>query len=191
MALQQVRLRTGLSNLNCSVASFAALAVPPMVRVKLSQQQMNLIVNGKTELSDEECKGLLSVVDAMQRLQDSVVPKVPVDWSNTLELKEVVIKTFNDKLNEEDPKILQPVFVRLSLHKFFQGVRSNGSVIDTMNYFSEAVAFESYDLAEKVVAKLKTMDIASKAERLTAPRRKSGITNSLEELGFPQQPELV
>lgn len=184
MAAQQVRLRAGLLNLNCSVASFAALAVPPMVKQKLSQQQMNLVVNGRTELDEDETKGFLCVIDAMQHLQESVVPKVPIDWSNVLELKDTLVRTFTDRLNEEDPKIVQPVFVRLNVLNFFKGLRSNNTVIETMNYSTEGAAFENYELAEQAVAKLKAMGVTSTAQRLTAPRRKSTITISLEELGF-------
>jgi hypothetical protein len=184
--MSQARVRPSLQNLNCSVASFAALAVPPMVKAKLSQQQMNLIVNGQTELNEGELKQYLAVLDAMQYLQESVTPRVPIDWSNVLHVKETLVATFIKRLDAKDPTITRLVFVRLSRTHFLQGIRSNGSVIETMNYHSEGAAFESYDLAKQAVQALKQMQIDSQPEVMTAPRRRSTITNSLEEIGFKE-----
>jgi len=76
-------------------------------------------------------------------------------------------------------------FVRLSVHNFFKGLRSDGSVIETMiHYDSDAVAFPSFELANEVVKRLKTRDIPARPEQLTCERRQSTITTSLEEIGF-------
>ena len=55
-----------------------------------------------------------------------------------------------------------------------------------MNY-DQAAAFTGPGLADRCVRRLRDFDITARAELLTAPRRKSMITTSLEEIGF--QPE--
>ena len=78
-------------------------------------------------------------------------------------------------------------FVRLSVHNFFRGLRTDDSIITTLNYYKdEAAAFTNYELADEVVKKLKQRDIAAKAEALSCERRQSTLTVALEELGFTE-----
>jgi len=138
--------------------------------------------------TEQENETILSVIAAMRGLQESVQPQVPINWAQIGKIKNIIDERRRRNLDELDPKIAQPVFVRLNVLNFFKGLRSNNTVIETMNYSTEGAAFENYDLAEQAVAKLKAMGVTSTAQRLTAPRRKSTITISLEELGFQQEP---
>jgi hypothetical protein len=182
-----LKLKAGLSSLPtpCSALSFSALAVPPMVSRKLSQQVISQIIGGtKTFSSKEEALEFLRVVNTMHFLQENVNPRVPIDWANVLSLKDVLIETFNSKLSTEDPITTRCHFVRLSLMNFFKGLRSDGSVVTTINYQTEGAAFTDSSLAESCVNKLRDMGVTARTEILTAPRRRSTITKSLEELGF-------
>jgi len=183
----QIKIRTGLQALDCSVAAFAALATPPMVTKKLSQQQMNLIVNGRVDLSEPEVNELLAVIDTMQYLQETIKPKLPINWNDPLLVRDVLVETYKNRLDREDPIVPRSWFVRLSRLTFLQGIRGNGSLIDNIN-FDQSAAFTDPDLANECVRKLKQRDVAARAQLLTAPRRKSTITTSLEEIGFSPEP---
>jgi hypothetical protein len=182
-----IRLRTGLQNLNCSDASFAALCVPPLVPKKLSQQIFGQIKNGQREFeSQDEADRFMSVLDTMQHLQEVVQPRVPIDWSNVLELKNLVIKTVEERRNADDPIVVRAWFVRLSITDFLKGVNSAG-VILTNNYQAEAAAFEDAALAEACAKKVRELGVDYNHVRpvaLTAPRRASTITRTLEQIGF-------
>ena len=132
----------------------------------------------------QENEAILSVIAAMRGLQQSVEPQVPVNWAQIGKIKSIIDERRRQSKDELDPKILRPYFVRLSVLNFFQKLRSNGTPQETMNYPTEGAAFERHELAEEVVRRLKAMNVHSKVEQLTAPRRKSGMTTSLEELGF-------
>ncbi len=100
-------------------------------------------------------------------------------------MKDALLQVFERQKNELDPLHHRCWFVRLSVHNFFTGLRSDGSVITTLNYYrDEAAAFANYDLASEVAEKLKQRDVVSKIEMLTCDRRQSTITVALEELGF-------
>ena len=182
----QIKIRTGLQVLDCSVAAFAALATPPMVTKKLSQQQMNLIVNGRVDLSEPEVNELLAVIGTMEFLQETIKPKLPINWNDPLLVRDVLVHTYKERLDHEDPIVPRSWFVRLSRLNFLQGFRLNNTVIETMNY-DQAAAFTGPGLADRCVRRLKDFDITARAELFTTPRRKSMITTSLEEIGF--QPE--
>jgi len=67
-------------------------------------------------------------------------------------------------------------------------VRTDGSIIETLNYYNNtndtAAAFTDYKLADEVEKQLKQRGVASKLELLTCNRRESTIARSLEELGL-------
>jgi hypothetical protein len=187
---EQVKIRTGLQALgNVSIAAFAALAVPPMVREKLSQQQMNQIVNGRVDLDQDGIKQLLSVIDTMQFLQETIRPKLPINWNDPLLVRDVLVETFKTRLDREDAIIVQAYYIMLSRTKWFERLRSDGSVIDTLNFHTEGAAFLDDSLAEKCARKLKELGVPCKVERMTAHRRQSTICTSLEQIGFVDRPE--
>ena len=180
------KLKAGLTRLGCSALSFSALAVPPITSRKMSQQIVSQIVSGtKAFDSVDDAQDFFGVIDTMEYLQQIVRPRVPINWQNVLELKEVLISIHEQRKNATDPVHRRCWFVRLSVHNFFKGLRSDGSVIETMAYYDdEAVAFTNYELASEVAEKLKQRNIPTKVEMLTCQRRQSTITVALEELGL-------
>lgn len=178
------KLKTGLTGLGCSALSFSALAVPPITSQKKSSQTISQIIAGAKEFdSDVDARDFLSVVSTMEYLQQIVQPRVPINWSNVLDLKDVLASIHEQRKNESDPISVQNFYVRLSLLNFFKRVNSTG-VQTTINYQIDAAAFENSTLAQQVVEQLKQMNVAAKVERLTGPRRKSSLTTSLIEVGF-------
>jgi len=183
--IDNIKLKTALHELNCSALAFSSLAAPPLVTRKVSQQTVSQWVSGTKEFDSGEAGEFLQVTEAMKHLQEIVVPKIPVDWSNVLGVKDALVQTFEKRKNELDPIHNRCWFVRLSVHNFFKGLRSDGSVIETMAYYDdEAVAFTNYELASEVAEKLKQRNIPTKVEMLTCQRRQSTITVALEELGL-------
>jgi len=158
-----------------------------MVIRKLSQQQLNQVVNGRVDLDEKEVIEFLSVIDTMQYLQDTIKPKLPINWNDSLPVRDVLMETYKNRLDREDPIVPRSWFVRLSRLNFLQGIRGNGSVIENIN-FDQSAAFTDPDLANECVRKLKQRDITARVELMTAPRRKSTITASLEEIGFQPEP---
>ena len=185
---QNIKLKTALQELGCSALAFSSLAAPPITSKRYSQQQISQLIAGTKEFPDDrEAVEFLQVTEAMKHLQEIVTPKIPVDWSNVIGVKDVLIQTFEKRRSELDPVHRRAWFVRLSVHNFFKGLRSDGSVIETMiHYDSDAVAFPSFELANEVVKRLKTRDIPARPEQLTCERRQSTITTSLEEIGFTE-----
>jgi hypothetical protein len=186
--IDNIKLKTALQELGCSALAFSSLAAPPLVARKVSQQTVSQLLAGTKEFdSAHEAAEFLQVTEAMKHLQEIVVPKIPVDWSNVLGVKDALVQTFEKRKSELDPLHHRVWFIRLSVHNFFKGLRSDGSVIDTMTYYdSEAVAFTDYGLASEVEKQLKQRNIPSRVELLTCDRRASTITTSLEEIGFAQ-----
>jgi hypothetical protein len=180
-----LKLKTELAGLNCTASAFAALAVPPLTSRKLTQQTISAITaNQKDFDSPAEAAEFFGVVEAMKFLQETVLPQVPINYSD-LRVKDALVQVFEQRRNELDPMHRRCWFVRLSVHNFFKDLRSDGSVIETMTYYdSEAAAFTNYELASEIVKRLKQHDIGAKAEVLTCERRQSTITTSLEEIGF-------
>src|SRR6266403_1024869 len=137
MSQQIVRLRTGLQNLMspCTVTSFAALCVPPMVPKKLPQQILGQILNGQREFeTTEEADSFVRVLTTMEYIQEQITPKLPIDWTNVLLVRDELLKMFDQRRNVEDPVQNRCWFVRLTVHNFFRGVRPDGSIIETLNY---------------------------------------------------------
>ena len=183
-----IKLRTALKEIDCSALAFSALAAPPLTSKKLSQQVVSQLIAGTREFeSDQEAAELLDVVNVMTHLQSTVTPKLPVNWSNVFGVRDTLIQTFEQQKNERDPIENRCWFVRLSVHNFFQGLRTDDSVIGTLNYYdAEAAAFTNYELASEVSKRLNQRGVANKVEILTCRRRQSTIATSLEELGFTQ-----
>jgi len=182
-----IKLKTALQELGCSALAFSSLAAPPLVKKKVSQQTTSQWVAGTKEFdSDAEAAEFLQVTEAMKYLQETVTPKIPVDWSNVLGVKNVLIQTFEQRRNELDPMHRRCWYVRLSLLNFFKGLRSDGSVIETINYLTEAAAFTNVEIANEIVKRLNQQNVPAKVELLTGDRRQSTITTSLEEIGFTQ-----
>ena len=182
------RLKAGLNGLGCSALSFSALAVPPLTRRKISQQLVSQILAGTKEFdSPEDARDFLEVVASMQHLQEIVQPRVPINWSNVLDLKDVLATVHEQRKNDLDPITVQNFYLRLTRLNFFAGLRSDGSVIETINPEKEAAAFHSIALAEKAITRLKQMGVTAYLERLTGPRRRSTIVTSLSELRFEDE----
>jgi hypothetical protein len=180
-----IKLRTGLKENNCPASAFSVLASPPLTSKKYSQQFISQLVAGTRELSDQEAAELLGVVNVMTHLQSIVTPKIPVDWSNVLGVRDALVQTYEHYKTATDPLHKRCWFVRLSVLDFFAGFRSDGSEIRTVNYYeSGGLAFTDGDLASEVVKKLKARDIISRVELLTCSRRQSTITTSVEEIGL-------
>jgi hypothetical protein len=185
---QNIKLKTALQELGCSALAFSSLAAPPITSKRYSQQQISQLIAGTKEFPDDrEAAEFLQVTEAMKHLQEIVTPKIPVDWSNVLGVKDVLIQTFEKRRNDLDPLENRCWFVRLSVHNFFQGLRTDDSIVGTLNYYAdEAAAFVSYELASEVSKRLNQRGVANKVEILTCRRRQSTITTSLEEIGFTQ-----
>ncbi|SRR6266404_1612887 len=183
-----IRFRTGLQTLNCSASAFAALAAPPLVSKKISQQYVSQLIAGTREFdSDEDAREFFQVIDTMTHLQEIVAPRLPIAWGDVLGVQDVLARTFEQRRNESDPMHRRAWFVRLSVHDYFKGLRTDGTEIRTLNYYDgDAVAFTNYALANEVVDRLKQLGVAAKAELFTCERRESTITTSLEEIGFTQ-----
>ncbi len=184
-----IRLRSGLQTLNCSATAFAALAAPPLVSRKISQQYMSQLIAGTREFdSDEDAKEFLQVMDTMFHLQDIVVPKIPVNWSDVLGVQDVLVQTFRDRRDVEDPIVPRSWFVRLNSLTWL--VRMRGSEpVPTYNPTTKGVTFEDTKLAEEAVQRLRAVGVTSKMDLLTADRRLSTITRSLQEVGFEAEPK--
>jgi hypothetical protein len=188
MSLDQIKIRTGLNNLTggCSVASAAALLVPPLVKAKLSQQQLNLIVNGRVDAGEEEVKQILSVIRTMEYLQEIIQPRLPINWNEPLLVRDILIRTHEDLKNSDDPVVPRSWFIRLSITDFLRSVGS-GKVFSTHDYANEGICFESFNLAEACLTKVRELDaslVHARTVALTAPRRASTITRSLKGIGF-------
>jgi hypothetical protein len=187
MVPQVLRLRAGLQNLGCSDASIVALAAPPLTPKKISQQLFGQIRNGQREFESEaEADSFVRVLDAMEFLQSTVTPKVPINWSNVVELKELVTRTVQEKLQKDDPMEPRNWYILLNRFNFLKQINSSGAV-GTINLI-DAAAFTSSALAQKAVDRLKLMKINADVELLTCPRRRSTLTKSLEEIGFKPEP---
>jgi len=156
-----------------------------MTSRKLTQQKISAISANQDDFSSPtEAAEFLGVVETMKVLQERVVPSVPINW-NDVRVKDALLQIFERQKNELDPVHHRCWFVRLSVHNFFKGLRSDGSVITTLNYYrDEAAAFTNYELASEVAEKLKQHGVASKIEMLTCDRRQSTLTVALEELGL-------
>jgi hypothetical protein len=181
-----IRLKTTLQELNCSALAFSALAAPPLVTKKVSQQLISQYLNGTKEFESEvEAREFLQVAETMRYIKETVVPRVPINWSDVTGIKDVLVQIFERRKDELDPIENRCWFIRLSVNNFFQGLRSDGSIIATMTYYdTRAAAFTRYELASEVAKRLDQRGIANKMEMLTCRRRQSTITTSLEELGF-------
>lgn len=186
MATQDnIKFRNGLRERNCTASAFSQLAVPPMTSRRLSQQQVSQLIAGSREFeSNDEAKQFLGVIDLMTYLQDTVRPRVPINWSDVVEVKDILLSTFEQHKNDLDPVIMRCYYVRLSLNTFFKQLHSDGSVTETEDFQNDAAAFETFAQAFEVTQRLKKLKINSRVEELTAPRRKSTLTKSIEELGF-------
>jgi len=179
-----IKFRNGLRERNCTASAFSQLAVPPMTSRRLSQQQVSQLIAGTREFeTTEEATEFLRVIDLMNYLQETVRPNVPINWSDVFAVKDILVKTFEQHKNELDPVIMRCYYVRLSLNSFFKTFSKDG-VIETRDYRNDAAAFADAALAFEVVQRLKKLKLDSRFEELTAPRRNSTITKSIEELEF-------
>lgn len=187
------RLRNGLQKLSCSTTSFAAFtrAIPGIA--KLSQQALGQVLNGQRDFDNpQDGEDFVRVLSVMEYLQENVQPKLPIDWNNVLLAKDVLVKTFEERRNAEDPMQNRLWFVRLNVHDFFKSLRSDGTESRTLNYYDgDAAAFTNYELAAKAVRKLKELNVPATAELLTCQRRESTIAGSLAELGFEIEKETL
>jgi hypothetical protein len=190
MVTDQVKIRPGLQALSCTVSAAAGLCVPPMVRQKLSQQELNKIVNGYVDADADQVRQILSVLHTMEYLQETIVPKLPIRWDEPLLVRDILIRTYQERLNAGDPIETRCWYVRLSIFNFLKSINSNGPV-ETIN-LTDACAFSDRVLAQKAADKLKTtMKIDANVELLTQPRRRSTLTTSLEDVGFQPEPAAV
>jgi hypothetical protein len=186
MGQYNIRLKTGLQTENCTVSAFSFLAAPPITSKRYSQQQISQLIAGTREFeSEQEATEFLGVIESMRSLQEIVQPRVPIDWTNVAAIKDVLAQHHERRKDELDPIHNRCWFVRLTVHDFFKGLRSDDTEIRTLNYYNgDAAAFTSYELASEVANKLKQRGVATKLEVLTCQRRQSTITTSLEEIGF-------
>src|SRR6266481_6863503 len=186
MSLNGMKLAAELAMLGrCTASACSALTGPPITSRKLSQQKISAITANQQDFdSPAEATEIFGLIETMKALQERVVPSVPIAWGD-LRVKDALLEVYEQRKNELDPIRNRCWFVRLTVHNFFRGVRPDGSIIETLNYYrDEAAAFTNYELASEVAEKLKQRGVASKIEMLTCDRRQSTIVTSLEELGF-------
>jgi hypothetical protein len=81
MVTDQVKIRPGLQTLGCTVAAASAYCGPPMVKQKISQQQLNQIVNGYVDADADQVSQILSVLHTMEYLQETITPRLPIRWA--------------------------------------------------------------------------------------------------------------
>src|SRR5467141_1488212 len=164
---QNIEFRKKLEPL-CSALAYSGLAAPPLVSKKLSQQFISQLIAGTKEFdSAEEAAEHFRVLEAMEILRDSVTPRIPINWSDVLGVREALIQTFERQQSEKDPLHKICWYVRFSLMNYLQGFRSDGTVIETINPYTEGAAFIDFDLANKVSLRLKRQGIENRTERLT------------------------
>jgi hypothetical protein len=181
------KLKTGLTGLGCSALSFAALAAPPLVHRKISQQTVSQIMGGTKDFdSPADAQAFLDVIATMEYLQNTVTPRVPINWANVLELKDVLAAVHEQRQNDLDPLSVQNFYIRISRLNFFKQVDSTG-IVSTINPEKDGAAFQDIGLVQKTIAELKKMGTTATHERLTGPRRKSTIVTSLEEVGLKSE----
>jgi hypothetical protein len=182
-----IRLRTELAAFPCTASAFSVLAVPPMTSRKLTQQTISAISANQQDFKDPaEAAEFFGVIEAMKALEEDVTPRVPINW-NDLRVKDALVQIFEKRRNELDPIHRRAWFVRLSVHDYFKGLRTDGTEIRTMNFYDgDAAAFTNIELANEVGRRLKQRNVPARVEGLTCERRQSAITLSLEELGFTQ-----
>src|SRR2546421_1431147 len=183
-----IQIRNGLKQLAgdsqppVAVAIYAAHAAS-LTSKKLSQQKLNQIIRGLEEFeSENDAKEFLRVLDGMFYLQEK--SGVPINWSAVIELKEPLQKAVQDLAEKQDPTEVRCWYVRLSRLNFLEGLRGNGSVIETQNYHNQGAAFIDPGLANECVRRVQKLGITARAELLTATRRRSTITRSLADIGF-------
>src|SRR5882762_6980799 len=177
MSLNGTKLAAELAILGrCTASAFSALAVPPLTSRKLTQQKLSAILSNQDDFSSPaEASEFFGVIEAMKALEESVTPRVPIAWAD-LRVKDALVQVFEERKNDLDPLHRRCWFVRLSVHYFFGGLRSDGSVIEEMNFHDRgAIAFTSFELANETVKKLKLRDVAARTEHLTCERRQSTI----------------
>ena len=180
-----IKFRNGLRQRNCTASAFSQLAAPPITSRRLSQQQVSQLIAGTREFeTTDEAAEFLRVIDLMNYLQETVRPSVPINWSDVFAVKDILVAAFEEHKSELDPVIMRCYYVRLSLNSFFTRLSSDGSVIETQDYRNDGAAFTDPKLAFELTQRLKKLKVDSRFEELTAPRRKSTITESIEELGF-------
>jgi hypothetical protein len=178
------KLKAGLQNLGCSALAFSALAVPPLTDRKVSQQYISQIMAGTKDFdSIADAQQFLDVVTTMEYLQSTVVPRVPINWSNVLELKDVLAVVHEQRKNDMDPLSSQNFYLRLSRLNFFKQIDSRG-VVTTINPEKDGAAFADIKLAEQAINALKQIQVTAQWEKLTSPRRKSTSVTSVEEIGL-------
>jgi hypothetical protein len=174
------KIKTALAEFDISAGQLSAYVG------RYSQSRLSRALSGESPLPQEDMDATEQIISAMRHLSEHVQPKLPIAWGRVDVVKPILEQHEKEYRDRVDPIVNRLVFVRLSRTNFLQGIRTNGTVIETMNYHNEGAAFEDYSLAAKAVQSLKAMGVDSKAEVLTAPRRRSTITNSLQELGFAE-----
>ncbi len=188
-AQHNYRFKAALQNVGCTASAYAVLSAQ-LVTKKLTQQQVSQIISGTREFDSEtEAAQHFQVLDAMVYLSDIVTPKVPINWSgDPLRVRDVLKQTFETRLNEQDPITVQNFYIRQGM-KYLKSVNSAG-VQWTINPAIDAACFGTdIDLCSAAVRALDKMGERSQLDRVTAPRRRSTICTSLEELGLkPEVP---
>src|SRR5258708_25559244 len=100
----------------CSALAYSGHAAPPLVAKQLSQQFISQIVKGTRQFdSDDEAEEHLRVLDAMEALQKNVSPRVPIDWTDPLGVREALLHTFERLKEDQDPLHKVCWYVRFSL----------------------------------------------------------------------------
>jgi hypothetical protein len=142
-----------------------------------------LIAGTREFESDGDANEFFQVIDTMFHLQDIVVPKIPVNWSDVVGVQDVLVQTFRDRRDTEDPIVPRCWYIKLNSLTWLNRMRGN-EPIPTYNFQVDGAAFEDVKLAEEVVRRLRAVGVQSKMELLTSDRRRSTITRSIEEIGF-------
>jgi len=127
-----------------------------------------------------EVEVISETIDAMRSLQEAM--PLPVDWSRIGKLKPHIDARRKELHEQGDPIVRRCILIRTSSTAFFK--RMNGTNIMTDPSEMTAAAFETPDLANEVIRRLKTLETNSQIEFFGASRRKSTMVHSLIEIGF-------
>ncbi len=157
------------------LGAYAGLSAARMSRGLASE------LNGEAPFTGFELQLLRDTVLAMRSLQKAI--PVPIAWAQTTKIKSLVDQHRAALHEDRDPTVKRAWYVRLNSLAWLKSVRG-GEPLSTYNYQVDGVAFEDTKLAEEAVRRLRAVGVQSRAELLTAERRRSSITTNLGQIGF-------
>lgn len=147
-------------------------------------------VTGEVPFDAAESQAIEQTILAMRQLQSEVRPELPVNWALIHKVKPLVDQRRSQLHDISDPIVARCWYIRLTSLTWLRSMREN-EPMTTYNFQVDGAAFQSIPLAEEAVRRLRAVGVQSRMELLTAERRASTITRSLEEIGFKSEPAVI